>query len=101
MSRMIRRAVVDDSNLYQPRSPRLISFDHGTLDPIQEFQLPEVLGRSLESRPVEEIIPAVVSSDESKPFLELSHFAAHQGEFGLLELLIRWHHDYDSRFLSW
>jgi hypothetical protein len=71
------RTIVDYSDLNEPRTASPVPFDDWTLYPVQEFEIPKVLGCALESRPMEEIIPTIVASNETKTFLDLTNLPSH------------------------
>jgi len=70
------RPVVDDPNLDQARTSQLSPLYDQTLDPIQKFQIPKVLGSSLESRPMEKVIPTVIARNKAETLFQLSDLTA-------------------------
>jgi len=74
------RSIINYSNLNHPRASTFSLVYHGAFYSIQNLQIVESLRRALESSPMEEVIPAVVSRNESESLFELTNLSAHQRE---------------------
>jgi hypothetical protein len=79
-SRMRGRTVINHPNFNHPRSTIFCGFNDRAFDSIKNLEIVESLGRALESSPMEEIIPSIISRYETKSLFELSNLSAHQRE---------------------
>jgi len=77
---MRSRAVIDHPDFDHPRPAILRRLNDATLNTVENNEIIERLGCSLESRPMEEIIPPIVPRDKAEAFLELTNLASHQRE---------------------